>query len=242
LDHFHPPLRDERHWEGFHSRWANALVDALNEELLPPGYYAEANIHTGANVEIDAATFQREPAAGPANGSPTATVPLRSRAPGQPTMILPLAFPDTFEVRVSSTEGGPTLVGAIELVSPSNKDRPEHRRAFGLKCASYLVQGIGLVVVDIVTSRQFNLHDEMARLLQDGESLLFPGGASLYAAAYRPLPRGEAGYAESWLIPLAVGQALPSVPMALAGGPTLAVDLESAYIETCKKLRIGGER
>src|SRR4051794_27866536 len=34
-DHFHPPLSEERHWEGFHSKWANVLVDELNQTLLP---------------------------------------------------------------------------------------------------------------------------------------------------------------------------------------------------------------
>ncbi len=237
LDHFHPPLRDTRHWEGFHSRWANALVDILNQESLPEGYYAEANIHLGANVEVDAAAFQREPA-GPTNGSATATLPARVGSPTQPTLVLPLAFPDTIEVRVFGTESGPALVAAIELVSPANKDRPEHRRAFALKCASYLVQAVGLIVVDVVTTRHFNLHDEMVRLLPGGETFLFPGGPSLYAAGYRPVRQGEAGAAESWLVPLQVGEALPSMPLALTGGPTISVDFEAAYAETCSKLRI----
>jgi hypothetical protein len=38
LDHFHPPLLDRRHWEGFHGRWAAAISDALNEDL-PPEYF-----------------------------------------------------------------------------------------------------------------------------------------------------------------------------------------------------------
>src|SRR5262249_25124662 len=29
LDHFHPPLLGQRHWEGFHGRWAAALADGL---------------------------------------------------------------------------------------------------------------------------------------------------------------------------------------------------------------------
>ena len=50
-------------------------------------------------------------------------------------------------------EGGARLVAAIELVSPANKDRAAHRRAFAT-CASHLCQGVGLVIVDIVTSWQ----------------------------------------------------------------------------------------
>src|SRR5262245_29017408 len=73
LDHFHPPLSEERHWDGFHSKWANTLVDALNEDL-PAGYFAEPHVHTGARVEIDAATFAEGHAP---DAGRTATLPLR---------------------------------------------------------------------------------------------------------------------------------------------------------------------
>ena len=74
--------------------------------------------------------------------------------PPAPTLVLPGAFPDSFEVLVFQSEGGTRLVAAIELVSPGNKDRAEARRAFVIKCAAYLQRGIGLIVVDIVTARQ----------------------------------------------------------------------------------------
>ena len=78
LDHFHPPLSEERHWEGFHSKWANVLVDALNETLLPSGYFAEPHVHRGARVEIDAATFEGESASiFPARNGATAVLPAR---------------------------------------------------------------------------------------------------------------------------------------------------------------------
>jgi hypothetical protein len=57
LDHFHPPLSQRRHWESFHSAWATALVDALNEDWLPEGYFAEEMITVGGRVEIDVATL-----------------------------------------------------------------------------------------------------------------------------------------------------------------------------------------
>jgi len=56
---------------------------------------------------------------------------------------------------------GLTLVAVIELVSPSNKDRAEARDAFADKYSAYLQRGIGLVVVDVVTTRQANLHDRL---------------------------------------------------------------------------------
>jgi hypothetical protein len=242
LDHFHPPLSEERHWEGFHSKWANVLVDALNETLLPSGYFAEPHVPMGARVEIGASTFESDSAPDrPARNGATAVLPVRTWAPPEPSLFMPAAFPDTFEVRIIDTEAGPRLAAAIELVSPANKNRPEHRRAFAVKCASYLCQGISLIVVDVVTSRAANLHDEIVRLLSNDGSFLFPAGPSLYATAYRPILRDEEEQTEVWLAPLAVGGPLPVLPLALTAELCLPIDLESTYIDACRKLRLNGQ-
>ena len=44
LDHFRPPLRGPRRWEGFHHSWATFIAQQLNQGLLPPDYYAESEI------------------------------------------------------------------------------------------------------------------------------------------------------------------------------------------------------
>src|SRR3989442_1570982 len=75
---------------------------------------------------------------------------------------------------------------AAELVSPGNKDRPETRQAFAAKCVSYLTRGIGLIVVDIVTNRLANLHNDVMKLLGGAEPVLLPSSAATYAVAYRP--------------------------------------------------------
>jgi hypothetical protein len=237
LDHFHPPLSDERRWDGFHSKWANVLVDELNETLLPEGYYAEPHVHVGPRVEIDVATSERDGGAA-AGGATTATLPVRAWSPPAPTVTLPAAFVDTFEVQVFNTESGPQLVAVIELVSPANKDRAEHRRAFAVKCASYLAQGIGLLVVDVVTNRRANLHDEIVGLMLPAASFVFPGTPPLYASAYRPLHREEQDQIEAWLHPLGVGQELPTLPLALTAEVVLPINLEAAYVEACRKLRL----
>src|SRR4051795_9983071 len=70
LDHFHPPLSGVRHWESFHAAWAGSIADALNRDLLPPGYFAEEHVHVGSRVEIDVATFDgRDEAANDAGAS-----------------------------------------------------------------------------------------------------------------------------------------------------------------------------
>ena len=45
-----------------------------------------------------------------------------------------------YEVRIYDAERGRHLVAAIEIVSPANKDRPEHRDAFVGKCAALLAK------------------------------------------------------------------------------------------------------
>ena len=177
LDHFHPPLFPRHHWESFHSNWATRLADNLTN-LLPPEFQVEENTHGGGRLEIDVAAYEQPPAERPpvtANGSPVATIPQQATwAPPAAAHTMPAVFPDTFEVRVFSTSGGLTLVAAIELISPGNKDRPEERRAFAAKCASYLHQGVALIVVDIVTNRKANLHNETMRLMGSAEEYLLP--------------------------------------------------------------------
>ena len=217
LDHFHPPLSQQRHWESFHQMWAVALADALNGGLLPPDHFAEMQVSLGGK-RIEMAV-------------PTPEVMGKGAAGVFCYLELPATFPDEVEVLVFSTEGGPTLVGAIELVSPRNKDRPDARRALAIKCLSYLQAGIGLVLVDVVTTRRANLHDEMVQLLPE-EAPLFPNSASLYAAAYRPFRRPDAERIAVWPVPLTLGQEIPALPLWLRGVPApVRVDLEAAYTE-----------
>jgi hypothetical protein len=239
LDHFHPPLEGRRHWESFHARWASAMADALNLALLPPGYFAEIQVHFGSRVEVDVATLEEVASiSSTRREGTTATLEAPAWAPPTPALVMPALFPDDVEVQVYSSEGGPTLVAAIELISPGNKDRDEARRAFAAKCAGYLQRGIGLIIIDVVTNRRGNLHDELVRLLGYGDEFLFPSGPSLYAVAYRPLRRDETNQTEVWPTPVMVGDALPTLPLALRRGPCVPLDLEAIYMDTCRRSRL----
>jgi hypothetical protein len=239
LDHFHPPLSLERRWESFHAAWSGSLADALNR-ILPAGYFAEEQTHAGAGIEIDVATRERDAGTtgARANGPSTATLPAQVWSPPAPAATIPAVFADDFEVRVFNTDTGPRLVAAIELVSPRNKDRAEARRAFATKCASYLHQGISLIVLDIVTERHANLHHEVLQLL------LVPAGSTpntdvpLYAVAYRPVRREGRGEIDLWPEGLALGAPLPVLPLALNADVCLPVDLEATYMDACRRRRL----
>jgi hypothetical protein len=239
LDHFHAPLHPQRHWEAFHSRWANAIADALNEDLLPPDYFAEPETHTSGRVAIDVATFEGRDDQGREHGAAaTATMPARLWSPPAPALVMPAVFPGTFSVQVFRNEGGAVLVGAIELASPGNKDPADTRRAFATKCANYLYHGVGLVIVDVVTNRQANLHNDLVLLMEREPSYLLGSEESLYAIAYRPVRREEAALIEIWPSMLALGQSLPTLPLILSADLRVPVDLEVAYREACQRLRL----
>ena len=237
MDHFHPPLSQTRHWESFHGTWANEIMASLNGDVLPSGYFAEAHVNIGGRVEVDVASFEHDLAGARSETNGSTAVQACSVPTG--TKTIPLVFPDEIEIQVFSTATGANLVAAIELISPANKDRPETRRAFAVKCAAYLHQGIGLVVIDVVTNRQANLHDELIKLLREEETGLFTGDHPLYAISYHPSrqPSG-AEQAEMLFYALVFDEPLPTVPLALRDGPTLPLDLETTYMEARGRSRL----
>ncbi len=234
LDHFHPPLSEERKWESFHAAWAGSLADDLNRRL-PEGYFAEEHTHAGPGVEIDVATREEQEAA--SQGGTAVATPPRIWSPPAPAATIPAVFSDDVELHVFSTVSGPRLVAAIELVSPRNKDRAEARQAFAVKCASYLHQGVSLIVADIVTGRRANLHREILALLPGAADPL-PADAVLYAVAYRPLRRDGAEQIDLWPARLAVGQTLPVLPLGLTAELCLPIDLEATYMDARGRRRL----
>jgi hypothetical protein len=239
LDHFRPPLAPDHQWESFHSAWPTLMTQQLNHGLLPPGYFAAPHTQLGAEVEIDAATFEVA-AAATGNGGGVATAVYASP---QPRLTRPLRFrqPDLFEVQVLKKEGKARLVAAVELVSPSNKDRPAHRQAFILKCVSYLQQGISVIMVDIVTERHGSLHADLLGFLEVEEDPDLLGPNQLFAAAYRSsrAPDGRARL-EAWPEALRVGASLLTLPLWLDAGLAVPLDLEQSYLATCDLLLLRG--
>jgi hypothetical protein len=230
-DHFHPPLSTRRHWHSFPNAWATYIASSLNRQL-PPGFFAEPNVQFG--VEIDVATFE-EP------GSETREITLgRSQlwTPPDPVQTIPFPFlTDSLEVLIYGSESGPILIGAIELISPANKDREEHREAFVAKCTTYLQQGVGLAVVDVVTTRRENLHDLlMSRWIASSSAL--QATAQLYATSYRPIERDQQECLDIWHEALSIGGELPTLPLWLRGSICIRVNLSETYEQTCVEQRI----
>jgi hypothetical protein len=184
---------------GFHSAWATGMAQGLNRALLPAEYYAIPNVQLGGQVEIDVATLERS---GATDGR--ASVATAVWAPPRPAAVLPVEFVhmDVFEVQVLREFGGPQLRAAIELVSPGNKDRPSQRRAFAVKCASYLSRGVSVIVIDTVidtvTERMADLHRELLEVLRLTHEPAWRSPSNLYAVAYRTAESNGRDSLEIW--------------------------------------------
>lgn len=136
------------------------IVMQLNA-TLPERYVAGPLVHLGAEIEIDGATFEKTP-------RETVDVPgAVNWNLAAPSMVVEteLLKIDDYEVQIFDRKHQRRLVAVIELVSPSNKDRPETRHVFTAKCASLLRKGVSVAIIDVVTSRTANLYAEMLELV-----------------------------------------------------------------------------
>jgi hypothetical protein len=241
-DHFHPPLDDRLSWEEFHSQWPAMIVQMLARKL-PRRYVAGPRVHSGAFVEVDVATFEKDepdyPSSEVGNGG-GGGVATAVWAPARPTLSVATDLPaqDEYEVRVYDSRRGRRLVAAVEIVSPANKDRPEHRRAFVVKCAALLQQRVSVTIVDLVTARNFNLYADLLETIGTADPSLGPEPPPLYAVACRGTKKDKAWLLEAWAQPLTLGQPLPTLPLWLADNLTVPLELEASYEETCRALRI----
>ncbi len=241
-DHFRSPLDDLTAWEGFHGGWPMIIVQALSRRL-PPRYVAAPRVHSGASVEIDVATYEKDEGDSPSeapddrNGGAVATAVW---APALPALAVATDLPasDEYEVRVYDTRRGRRLVAAVEIVSPANKDRSEHRRAFVAKCAALLQERVSVTILDLVTTRNFNLYGELLELVGRADPSLAPEPPPLYAVACRTTKQGDAWLLEAWPHALTLGQPLPTLPLWLADNFAVPLELEASYEETCRALRI----
>jgi hypothetical protein len=240
-DHFHPPFSESRSWDEVHGQWPAEIVRYL-AKTLPPQYTAGPRVHLGAEMEVDVATFEdhtnpgAETLLAPPNGNGAVAV----WAPTEPTLAVEteLSDFDEYEVRVYDSRRARRLVAAIELISPANKDRLEHRTQFISKCAMLLRQGVSLVLVDVVTARDNNLYADLLELI--GRSDVAPSGrpCAIYAVACRWRPRGTGRLLETWYHDLKVKSPLPCVPLWLAEELAIPLDLEASYEQTCRDLRV----
>lgn len=209
----------------FHTMWLTHLAEHLNDGGLPPGYEAYAEQRAELYVPDLLALTEADPppTAGPTDGGVAVAEP-RTRRHAQARRMP--SFGRALTVRHTS---GRRVVAVIELVSPSNKDRPDSVGDFAGKIASMVRGRVHAVVLDILPPGRHDpdgMHPPIwSRLDADTAGDPPLPGESLTFASYRATnpPAADLDYA-------AVGRPLPVMPLYLDGGAVVDLRLEETYM------------
>jgi hypothetical protein len=219
---------DDRGWDSVHQLWINALLFWL-QERLPAGYRAYPGSVPGLSIAA-------EP------GRPDLAVRAWGPSPQSPSNAAAMPEPDFQAVGLLHPEPpaavhvlrGGQLVAAIEVVSPRNKDRPSAREFYRNRFLGYLWSGVHLMLVDVHRRPiGFSFVEALAAEMQ----CQFPVGLPPHAVSFNvggPTPEGGQ-FLDGWYRSLAVGEPLPTLPLALSAELSLSVDLEHTYDEAARR-------
>ncbi len=240
-DHFRYPLDNKHRWDSLHGGWPMKICESLFPQLTEE-FVALPTVHLGGSAEIDIGAFEND-ARGEyppwsANGDGGTAVAEWVRT--EPTLSVETDRPDAdeYEVRIYDSKRQSKLVAAIEIVSPSNKDRPETRRAFVDKCAALLRQDVSVAIVDVVTAHDFNLYADLLERLGTADPTVADPPSGIYAMACRGYTPHKRWVFQVWHHPLVLGQPLPTLPLWLRDDVVVSLDLETTYEQTCRVFRI----
>ena len=216
-------------FHAFHVAWIPEIQKALNGGLLPEGFYALAEQHTGRAI-ADVLTLHAGPAA-PVQSMPPSTggtavaeaPPKVSRRQAvEPSL---LGRRRTLAIRHVS---GHQLVAMLEIISPANKDRPRSAQEFAEKAAVALESGVHLLLVDLFPPGPYDPQGMHALVLQElnpsGEAYDMPADRPLTLASYSAAP-----VVEAYLEHLALGAVLPEMPLFLHPERYVNAPLEPTY-------------
>ena len=238
-DHFRSPLDDVHSWDELHGMWPAVIVQKLIE-ILPEPYFAAPGVHLGTLYEVDIGTYRRPVAEVAGLDIGEGGIAVATYAPPKPTLTLEPRLPnqDVYEVRIYDRRRNRDLVAAIEILSPSNKDRTENRATFIAKVATLLKNNICVSIVDVVSTFDFNLYAELMEFLEVVDPALGDEPPPMYAATLRLRYEDRRRLMDNWYHPLDIGQTLPTLPIWLKETWAISHDLETSYEATCRTLRI----
>ena len=238
-------------FHAFHLHWISAIDGALNPRL-PQGYYSLPEQVAGAgNPDVLTLQFTSPKTLPPeANGRNGSHRP--DRAGG--TAVLTATPKARFTARSHAVARNPKsvvvrhvsghrVVAIIEIVSPNNKASATALQTMAEKAAQFLRAGVHLLFLDLFppSDRDPNgIHPVIWSAIGEKPSVWFeseeqpfalPPDKPLTLAAY------SAGLAvEAFVEPVAVGDALPDMPLFLTPDAHVLVPLEASYAEAWAKI------
>src|SRR5262249_34555605 len=211
-------------YHAFHHRWISAISDVLNSGLLPQAYYALPE-QVGAGRGLDVLTLQDQRPAEDGAGTATATLQTRPQ-----TRFMAQTEGEFYRRKKSSIVvrhvSGDRIVAMIEIVSPGNKASRHAFRALVEKACELLEHRIHLLIVDPFPPGPRDRNGVHAAIWEEVEDTPFqpPADRPLTLVAYECELITRA-YIET----VAVGDALPEMPLFLEPNGCIKVPLEATY-------------
>ncbi|WP_439627038.1 DUF4058 family protein [Gemmata sp.] len=212
-------------YHDFHTVWLVAIRAALNNGLLPPGYYARAE-QMMRTMGPDVLTLQTQPAPPPTQRpAPTATAAGRVHYRATATPRVPHLRQRRIGIRHAS---GDRLVAIIELVSPGNKAGRYPVGSFVRKVVRAVNEGVHALVIDPFPATRRTPHGLHSLIWEElgGERFDQPADQPLTLAAYEAADPAPRCYVE----PVAAGQPLPDMPLFLEPDYSIDLPVEATYL------------
>jgi hypothetical protein len=209
-------------YHDFHHEWISEIKRALNRGLLPPDYYAMAEqVAAGFGPDVLTLQDQNNPA------SDSGGIATQAR----PKTTYSAEFPGEFQQRRKSLVAirhvsEDQVVAMIEVVSPGNKNNANATLAFVQKACELMEQRIHLLLLDPFPPGRRDpngIHSAIWERFTD-QPFEIPTEKPLTLVAYEAELSTRA-YIET----VAVGDALPDMPLFLAPGLYVMVPLEATY-------------
>jgi hypothetical protein len=213
-------------FHAFHIFWLGHLQEALNCGRLPEGYYALADQIAG-QVGPDVLTLQTPNPQGQGEAVLPGAVTLAARPP-QVHRTARAAKPNYARKRrtlLIRHRSGHRIVAMIEIVSPGNKASRNEFDAFIRKASGALTQGIHLLILDLFPPSRRDPAGIHSAIWEDLTGETEPAADKpLTLVAYVAGPEVMA-----YIEPVAVGDALPDMPLFLDAEQYIEVPLEETY-------------
>jgi hypothetical protein len=220
----------------FHHGWITEIARFLNRGVLPREYYALAEQHAShfgpdvltlsSRVREESSDVTGESGADGSGGGDVGVIEARPKArlAGETDLEFYRRKQNVVAVRHVS---GDRLVAIVEVVSPGNKSSRAIFRKFVDKALELISQDIHLLILDLLPPTRRDpagIHGAIWEALTD-EEFVAPPGKPLTLAAYEADAAVRA-FVES----VAVGDALPEMPLFLKPGGHIPVAMESTYM------------
>jgi len=214
-------------FHAFHNAWITHLMEALNDGLLPEGYYALAEQHTGGAI-ADVLTLQSPDRPAREDSGRHAGTLLLDEAPPRTARRMAADARSfyrlarrTLTIRHVSNH---RIVALIEILSPGNKDRARTVEEFVDKVDAALKLSCHVLVVDLFSPGPHDprgIHGAIWDVYAS-EPYELPAASPLTLASYM-----ANGLPEAFVSHVAVGDPLPDMPVFLDVKEYIPVPLEA---------------